>query len=401
MKRAAEARKWMRSPQRDKERLADIAAQRAADIKLGHSPKCGLMKCHPECPSLKKGSKNPPKSKAQENTVETEDLDVPGLSFAPTVDLFWPANSSYSSKDWFKHISFTVVICGLGDPEDPEQDPPTFPHGDEEDDILAAIERRWNLHDAMWTTVTWTEGRGQNKDCFIRMGIATPSAGDQERLQDDQEGSVYENPPYDPHEVKMGTKVEMEHTNDPKKAEQIAKEHLDEHPDYYSRLKSAGLSNPPVSPEEKRIKREMEDLESQKMKIFFTARDSMFPIPPSATGLYQFPPEMIKIVEKTIKPQITEIDNRLRELRAEKKALKAIKPVRAPKGPSRVVTHLGRCRQCDQKVKFLDRPGVRMDGAGPKQTWVGIACPKCGGALGRTSIDGIKWDEVIDLDARK
>jgi hypothetical protein len=212
---------------------------------------------------------------------------------------------------------------------------------------------------------------------------------------------VSTNPEYDPIEVRMGTKVEMEHTDDPKKAERIAKEHLDEHPDYYSRLKSAGLSNPPVSPEEKRIKREMEDLESQKMKIFFTARDSMFPIPPSATGLYQFPPEMIKIVEKTIKPQITEIDNRLRELRAEKKALKAIKPVRAPKGPSRVVTHLGRCRQCDQKVKFLDRPGVRMDGAGPKQTWVGIACPKCGGALGRTSIDGIKWDEVIDLDARK
>lgn len=59
MKRAEEARQWLKSPQREKERLADIAAQAAADVKAGHSSKCGLMKCHPECPSLKK-KKNPP-----------------------------------------------------------------------------------------------------------------------------------------------------------------------------------------------------------------------------------------------------------------------------------------------------------------------------------------------------
>ena len=43
-------------------------------------------------------------------------------------------------------------------------------------------------------------------------------------------------------EIAMGTKVEMEHTKSREKAEKIAKEHLSEHPDYYSRLKKAGLS---------------------------------------------------------------------------------------------------------------------------------------------------------------
>lgn len=43
-------------------------------------------------------------------------------------------------------------------------------------------------------------------------------------------------------EIAMGTKVEMEHTKSKEKAEKIAKEHIAEHPDYYSRLKKAGLS---------------------------------------------------------------------------------------------------------------------------------------------------------------
>jgi hypothetical protein len=43
-------------------------------------------------------------------------------------------------------------------------------------------------------------------------------------------------------EIAMGTKVEMEHTKSKEEAEKIAKEHLAEHPDYYSRLKKAGLN---------------------------------------------------------------------------------------------------------------------------------------------------------------
>lgn len=42
---------------------------------------------------------------------------------------------------------------------------------------------------------------------------------------------------YDEKELKMGIEVEQEHTNDPRMAERIAKDHLAEIPDYYTRLK--------------------------------------------------------------------------------------------------------------------------------------------------------------------
>lgn len=42
---------------------------------------------------------------------------------------------------------------------------------------------------------------------------------------------------YDQKELEMGIKVEMEHTSDPVLAERIAKDHLAEIKDYYTRLK--------------------------------------------------------------------------------------------------------------------------------------------------------------------
>ena len=45
----------------------------------------------------------------------------------------------------------------------------------------------------------------------------------------------------DQKELKMGIKVEMEHTDDPKKAEKIALQHLAEDPKYYTKLTAAGL----------------------------------------------------------------------------------------------------------------------------------------------------------------
>ena len=42
-------------------------------------------------------------------------------------------------------------------------------------------------------------------------------------------------------ELKKGTKVEMEHTNDPELAEKIARDHLNENPYYYTKLKECGL----------------------------------------------------------------------------------------------------------------------------------------------------------------
>ena len=41
---------------------------------------------------------------------------------------------------------------------------------------------------------------------------------------------------YDPDQLAKGIKIEKEHTDDPKVAEKIAKDHLDEIPDYYTRL---------------------------------------------------------------------------------------------------------------------------------------------------------------------
>jgi len=46
-----------------------------------------------------------------------------------------------------------------------------------------------------------------------------------------------------PIELKNGIKEEMEHTKSKKVARRIAKEHLEEHPDYYSKLKKAGLAD--------------------------------------------------------------------------------------------------------------------------------------------------------------
>lgn len=41
---------------------------------------------------------------------------------------------------------------------------------------------------------------------------------------------------FDPRELALGIRIEMEHTNDRRLAKQIAKDHLVEIPDYYSRL---------------------------------------------------------------------------------------------------------------------------------------------------------------------
>jgi hypothetical protein len=47
----------------------------------------------------------------------------------------------------------------------------------------------------------------------------------------------------DPKELEMGCKVELEHTEDPEVAKAIALDHLAERPDYYSKLKAAGLAD--------------------------------------------------------------------------------------------------------------------------------------------------------------
>lgn len=54
-----------------------------------------------------------------------------------------------------------------------------------------------------------------------------------------------------PVELAMGIKVEMEHTDDPKKAEKIAMDHLKENPSYYSELKLSGIDSHQEAPTKK------------------------------------------------------------------------------------------------------------------------------------------------------
>jgi hypothetical protein len=44
------------------------------------------------------------------------------------------------------------------------------------------------------------------------------------------------NKDFDPKQLSMGKKVEMEHTHDPNIALEISRDHLQEYPDYYDRL---------------------------------------------------------------------------------------------------------------------------------------------------------------------
>lgn len=45
------------------------------------------------------------------------------------------------------------------------------------------------------------------------------------------------------YELEKGIKVEMEHTDSKAKAEEIARDHLAENPNYYSKLEKAGLAD--------------------------------------------------------------------------------------------------------------------------------------------------------------
>ena len=89
-----------------------------------------------------------------------------------------------------------------------------------------------------------------------------------------------EEKPYNPNaihpsELRMGIRVEMEHTDDPKKAEKIALDHLAENPYYYTALKLAGIDSPsmpkpkPVAP--KKVKKkdatELVDKANQMQKV--------------------------------------------------------------------------------------------------------------------------------------
>ena len=51
--RALEARSWLNHPDRIIENSIDKISRAKNDIKLGHSIKCTLSKCHSECHKIK------------------------------------------------------------------------------------------------------------------------------------------------------------------------------------------------------------------------------------------------------------------------------------------------------------------------------------------------------------
>jgi hypothetical protein len=68
-----------------------------------------------------------------------------------------------------------------------------------------------------------------------------------------------------PGELRMGIKVEMEHTDDLDKAKKIALDHLAENPFYYTALKLSGIESPSApkvkQPEEKKVKKAKETIQ--------------------------------------------------------------------------------------------------------------------------------------------
>lgn len=58
-------------------------------------------------------------------------------------------------------------------------------------------------------------------------------------------GDNKDNSNFDENELKVGTAVEMEHTQDSTLAEEIAKDHLTEDPKYYSNLVKSGIVDEP------------------------------------------------------------------------------------------------------------------------------------------------------------
>lgn len=49
LQRAKDAERWMKSAEYRKEERENKILREAIDRKLGHTPLCGILKCHPSC----------------------------------------------------------------------------------------------------------------------------------------------------------------------------------------------------------------------------------------------------------------------------------------------------------------------------------------------------------------
>jgi len=67
-------------------------------------------------------------------------------------------------------------------------------------------------------------------------------------IHEDMKGELVSDDFFDEWELKYGTKHEMEHTDNPVLAKKIAKDHLLEDPEYYSKLRKAGIEGAKSGP---------------------------------------------------------------------------------------------------------------------------------------------------------
>jgi hypothetical protein len=114
-----------------------------------------------------------------------------------------------------------------------------------------------------------------------------------------------------PQELRMGIRVELEHTDDLDKAKKIALDHLAENPFYYTALKLAGVESPSApkvkQPEEKKAKKAKEtiqlvDLVNGMQKVKMPKKDEKKKIKESVDEKMRFQdlpadPEKYKIVK--------------------------------------------------------------------------------------------------------
>jgi len=92
----------------------------------------------------------------------------------------------------------------------------------------------------------WDEGVN------INMAREIASRYHNEELYESKKGKSLHPNQIHPQELRMGIQVEMEHTDDPKKAEKIALDHLAENPFYYTQLKLSGVDTKALPTKEKK-----------------------------------------------------------------------------------------------------------------------------------------------------
>ena len=130
-------------------------------------------------------------------------------------------------------------------------------------DIILVYNEELNAKNMMLVTEVDRE-KGNLKGYFV-----DPKDPSKKRLEGDKTLNVWEDdlkdgnyfkqkldPDYTQEQLRIGTKVELEHTKDPKIAEGIAIDHLKEHPDYYKELakmeKKLGTTDNKKEPKEKK-----------------------------------------------------------------------------------------------------------------------------------------------------